>query len=91
MGVQGGNPLAALCRQHGVAMHRLSNACPLHDGSAGRLLPPETDAQVHYVVHYVVHYTVHYIVHYVVHCIVHYVVHCIVHCKVRYVPRRPTM
>ena len=46
MGVQGGNPLAVLCRQHGVAMHRLSNACPLHDGSGGKLLPPETDAQV---------------------------------------------
>ena len=46
MGVQGGNPLAALCRQHGVAMHRLSNACPLHDGSGGKLMPPETDAQV---------------------------------------------
>ena len=46
MGVQGGNPLAALCRQHGVAMHRLSNACPLHDGAGGKLMPPETDAQV---------------------------------------------
>eukprot|EP00908_Phaeocystis_cordata_P007472 Transcript_18117.p1 GENE.Transcript_18117~~Transcript_18117.p1 ORF type:complete len:555 (-),score=281.58 Transcript_18117:316-1980(-) len=46
MGVQGGNPLAALCRQHGVRMHRLSNACPLHDGSGGKLLPPETDQQV---------------------------------------------
>ena len=46
MGVQGGNPLAALCRQHGVAMHKLSNSCPLHDGSGGKLMPPETDAQV---------------------------------------------
>ena len=31
MGLQGGNPLATLCRKHGLAMHRLQHACPLHD------------------------------------------------------------
>ena len=31
MGVQGGNPLATLCRKHGLAMHKLQHACPLHD------------------------------------------------------------
>ena len=31
MGLQGGNPLATLCHKHGLAMHRLQHACPLHD------------------------------------------------------------
>ena len=31
MGLQGGNPLATLCRKHGLAMHKLQHACPLHD------------------------------------------------------------
>jgi len=46
MGVQGGNPLARLNREYGVRMHKLSNACPLHDGAAGKLLPQPLDSEV---------------------------------------------
>ncbi|KAL1527130.1 hypothetical protein AB1Y20_015812 [Prymnesium parvum] len=42
MGVQGGNPLVAQCRKHGVRMRKLDNSCPLHDID-GTLLPPDTD------------------------------------------------
>jgi len=43
MGVQGGNPLAALCRKHGLRMHKLSHECPLHDID-GSLLTADTDS-----------------------------------------------
>ena len=45
MGVQGGNPLGALCTKHGLRMHRLEATCPLHDVD-GSLLDPAIDAHV---------------------------------------------
>jgi hypothetical protein len=46
MGVQGGNPLATLCRRLGVRMHRLEPKCPIYDAELGGALPPDLDRRV---------------------------------------------
>jgi len=46
MGVQGGNPLAGLCKRLGVRMHMLEPKCPIYDAPSGGLLPAELDQRV---------------------------------------------